>query len=48
MAITDLPLGITEFDDFVHSTYIHKLKATHKKMLILKFVIKKSSNYSVR
>ena len=40
--MTDLPSGITEFDDFVHTTYIYKFK----KMLILKFIIKKSSNYS--
>ena len=26
MTMTDLPSGITEFDDFVHSTYIYKLK----------------------
>ena len=44
----DLPLGITEFDDFVHTIYLYKSKEPHEKMLILKFVIKKSSNYSVR
>ena len=26
MTMTDLPSGITEFDDFVHTTYIYKLK----------------------
>ena len=47
--MTDVPLGITEFDDFVHTTYLYKSKEPNKKMLILKFVlIKKSSNYPVR
>ena len=46
--MTDVPLGITEFDDFVHSTYLYKSKEPNNKMLILKFVIKKSSNYPVR
>ena len=31
--MTDLPSGITEFDDFVHTTYIYKLNALLKKML---------------
>ena len=26
MAMTHLPSGITEFDDFVHTTYIYELK----------------------
>ena len=26
MRMTDLPSGITEFDDFVHTIYIYKLK----------------------
>ena len=43
MTMTALPSGITEFDDFVHTTYIF---INLKKMLILKFIIKKSSNYS--
>ena len=48
MAMTDVPLEITEFDDFVHTTYLYKSKEPNNKMLILKFVIKKSSNYPVR
>ena len=48
MTMTDVPLGITEFDDFVHTTYFYKSKEPNNKMLILKFVIKKSSNYPVR
>ena len=50
MAMTDVPLGITEFDDFVQTTYLYKSKEPNNKMLILKFVIKKSiaSNYPVR
>ena len=43
MTMTDVPLGITEFDDFVHTTYLYKSKEPNNKMLILKFVIKKSS-----
>ena len=38
MTMTDLPLGITEFDDFVHTTYLYKSKQLHEKMLVLKFV----------
>ena len=26
MTMTDLPSGITEFDDFVHTIYVYKLK----------------------
>ena len=26
MTMTDLPSGITEFDDFVHTTYTYELK----------------------
>ena len=26
MTMTDLPSEITEFDDFLHTTYIYKLK----------------------
>ena len=26
MTMADLPSGITEFDDFVHTTYIYKLR----------------------
>ena len=50
MTMTDLSLQITEliFDDFVHATYLYKSKEPHEKMLILKFLTKKSSNYSVR
>ena len=48
MTMTDVPLGITEFDDFGHTTYLYKSKEPNNKMLILKFVIKKSSNYPVR
>ena len=48
MTMTDVSLGITEFDDFVHTTYLYKSKESNNKMLILKFVIKKSSNYPVR
>ena len=40
--MTDLPSGITEFDYFVHTTYIYKLKEN----VDVKFIIKKSSNYS--
>ena len=47
MTMTDVSLGITEFDDFVHTTYLYKSKEPNNK-LILKFVIKKSSNYPVR
>ena len=39
MTMTDPPSGITEFDDFVHTTYIYILKVPLKKMLILKFII---------
>ena len=48
--MTDLSLQITEliFDDFVQATYLYKSKEPHEKMLILKFLTKKSSNYSVR
>ena len=46
--MTDVSLGITESDDFVHTTYLYKSKESNNKMLILKFVIKKSSNYPVR
>ena len=38
MTRTDLPLGITEFDDFVHTKYLYKSKQPHEKMLVLKFV----------
>ena len=38
--MTDLPSGITEFDDIVHTIYIYKLKE-HVDILL-----KKSSNYS--
>ena len=48
MTMTDVPLGITELDDFVHTTYLYKSKEPNHKMLILKFVIKKSSNYPLR
>ena len=48
MTMTDVPLGITEFDDFVLTTYLYKSKEPSNKMLILKFVIKKPSNYPVR
>ena len=48
MTMTDVPLGITEFGNFEHTTYLYKLKEPNNKMLILKFVIKKSSNYPVR
>ena len=41
MTMTDVPLEITEFDDFVHTTYLYKSKESNNKMLILKFVIKK-------
>ena len=30
MTMTDPPSGITEFDDFVHTTYIYKLKVPLK------------------
>ena len=43
MTMTDPPSGITKFDDFVHTTYIYKLKVPLKKMLILKFIICKKS-----
>ena len=48
MTMTDVPLEFTEFDDFVHTTYLYKSKEQNNKMLILNFVIKKSSNYPVR
>ena len=48
MTMADVPLEVTEFDDFVHTTYLYKSKEPNNKMLILKFVIKKSSNYPVR
>ena len=50
MTMTDLSLQITEliFDDFLHATYLYKSKEPLEKMLILKFLTKKSSNYSVR
>ena len=41
MTMTDLPFityRITEFDDFVHTTYLYKSKQPHEKMLVLKFV----------
>ena len=41
MTMIDAPLEITEFDDFVHTTYLCKSKEPNNKMLILKFVIKK-------
>ena len=37
MTMTDVPLGITEFDDFVQTTYLYKSKEPNNKMLILKF-----------
>ena len=46
--MTDVSLVITEVDDFIHTTYLYKSKESNNKMLILKFVIKKSSNYPVR
>ena len=48
MTMTDALLEITEFHEFVHTTYLYKSKEPNNKMLILKFVIKKSSNYPVR
>ena len=48
MTMTDVPLEITEFDDFVYTAYLYKSKEPNNKMLILKFVIKKSNNYPVR
>ena len=39
--MTDVPLAISEFDDFVRTTYPYKSKEPNNKMLILKIVIKK-------
>ena len=48
MTMTDVLLGITEFDDFEQTTYLYKSNEPNNKMLMLKFVVKKSSNYPVR
>ena len=48
MTMKDIPSGITGFHDFVHVKKIYKLKAPVTKRYILKFIIKKSNNYSVR
>ena len=47
MTMTDPPSGITKFDDFVHTTYIYKLKVPLKKMLILKFIICKKASKGI-
>ena len=48
MTMKDIPTGITEFHDFVHITNVYKLKAPVTKRFILKFIIEKSNNYSVK